>query len=129
MPKKVRLAAVLMWLVWASGAIYLLGAWLAAMRTGLSNATVLASSYAVVLIALAILIRAVTLGRNWARLVYAGLAMIAVGSIIRAWSQGGLGPGHVLIAAGLIIAYAVILVSLFHSSSAPWFDKSRRNVT
>jgi hypothetical protein len=85
--------------------------------------------YAVVLVALALLIRAVTLGRNWARLAYAALAVIAVGSIIRAWSQGGLGPLHVLIAGGLIIAYATIVVFLFHSSSASWFDRSRRNAT
>lgn len=127
MPTKVRLASGLMWLIWAAGAMYLLGAWLAASRSGLPGATTLGIIYAIVLVALAVLIRAVTLGRNWARLTYSGLAVIAVGSIVRAWFHGGLTPTQLLIAAGLVIAYSTVLVFLFHSSSAPWFNKSGGN--
>lgn len=37
MPTKVRLAAGLMWLMWAVGAVYMLGGWLVVVRAGLPN--------------------------------------------------------------------------------------------
>jgi uncharacterized membrane protein len=129
MPPKVRLALGLMWFVWAAGAIHLLAAWLEASRSAMPSATMLGIIYAVILVALVFLIRAVSLGRNWARLTYSGLAVIAVGSIVRAWFRGGLTPTQLLIGAGLIIAYSTILVFLFHSSSGRWFSKPAGNAT
>lgn len=128
MPTKVRLAVGLMWLIWVQGAFYLLGAWLVAIRSGLSSAP-LGVIYLVVLALGVILIRAVTLGRNWARFTYSGLAVIAVGSIVREWFRGGFTSTQLLIGAGLVIAYSTILAFLFHSSSGPWFNKSGGSAT
>src|SRR5689334_8572991 len=129
MPPRVRLALGFMWLTWAAGAIYLLAAWLEASRSALPSATMLGMIYVVISVALVFLIRAVSLGRNWARLVYSGLAVIAVGSILWAWFRGGLNPTQLLIGAGLIIAYSAILVFLFHSNSGRWFNKPGGNAT
>jgi hypothetical protein len=129
MPPRVRLALGLMWLIWAAGAIYLLATWLEASRSALPSASMLGISYATILVALVFLIRAVGLGRKWARLTYSGLAVIAVGSIVRAWFRGGLTQTQLLIGAGLIIAYSTILVFLFHSNSGHWFNKPRGNAT
>jgi hypothetical protein len=129
MPREVRLALGLMWLIWAAGAVYLLGAWLEAARSALPNATMLGIIYSVVMVALVLLIRAVSLGRNWARLTYSALAVIAIGSIAWAWFRGGLTPTQLLIGAGLVIAYSTVLFFLFHSSSGLWFNRSGRNAT
>jgi hypothetical protein len=118
-----------MWLIWAAGAVYLLGAWLEAARSGLPNATMLGIIYSVVMVALVLLIRAVSLGRNWARLTYSGLVVIAIGSIAWAWFRGGLTPTQLLIGAGLVIAYSTVLFFLFHSSSGLCFNRSGRNAT
>lgn len=118
-----------MWLIWAAGAIHLLAACLEASRSALPSVTMLGITYVAISVALVFLIRAVSLGRNWARLAYSALAVLAVGSIVWAWSRGGLNPTQLLIGAGLIIAYATILVFLFHSSSGHWFNKPGRNAT
>jgi hypothetical protein len=123
MPPKVRLALGLMWIIWAAGTIHLLGRWLEASRSALPGATMLGIIYAVISVALVFLIRAVGLGRNWARLTYSGQAAIAVGAIVLAWFRGGSTPTQLLIGGGLIIAYSTILVFLFHSSSGRWFNK------
>ena len=115
-----------MWLIWAGGAFYALGAWLEVSREGMPNATVLAIAYAIVLGALAILIRAITLGRNWARLTYSGLAVLAVAAIVRTWFGGSMSRTQLLTSAAVVIAYATVLFLLFLSGSAPWFKKSVR---
>jgi hypothetical protein len=125
-PTEVRFATALMWLIWAGGAFYALGAWLEVSRKGVPNATVLAITYAIVLVALAILIRAVTLGRNWARLTYSGLAVLAVAAIVRTWFAASMSRTQLLISAAVVIAYATVLFLLFLSGSAPWFKKSAR---
>lgn len=79
-----------MWLMWAVGATYALSAWLVVIRLDLPNTTALGIIYALVLVVYALLIRAVTLGRNWTRFTYSGLAIIAVGSIVWTWLLGGL---------------------------------------
>jgi hypothetical protein len=129
MPTRVRLALGLMWLVWAVSAIYFLGAWLVVIRSDLPNTTALGIIYVVVLVLYAILIRAVTRGRNWARITYSGLAGIGIGLIAWEWFLGGLNSRQVLIKAGLVIVYSTVLVCLFHSSSGPWFNRSDGNVT
>lgn len=129
MPTRVRLALGLMWLMWAVGAIYLLGAWLVVTRSGLPNTAALGIIYVVVLVLYAILIRAVAMGRNWARVTYSALAVMGIGLIVWEWFLGGLNSRQVLIKAGLVIVYSTVLVCIFHSSSGPWFNKSRGNVT
>jgi hypothetical protein len=130
MPTKIRLALGLMWLLWTWNAVRLLLAWLVVIRSGLPNTTALGIIYALVLVPYALLIWAVTLGRNWARFTYSGLAVIGVVMIFWEWFLGGLTSPQRMIWAGLvIIVHSTVLACLFHSSSRPWFNKSGGNAT
>ena len=129
MPIKVRIAVILMSLVWAAGAVHLLAAWFQAKRLGVPSTTMLAISYSLILLLLALLIRAVALGSRLARTLYSVLAVVAVGSIVVGWLSGTTSSFQFLVGAPLVVLYATILALLFHSKSAPWFDKQRRNAT
>jgi hypothetical protein len=85
---------------------------------------VLGITFAVVGAALALLIRAVMSGRNWARIIYALLALFAIASIAFGWL--GASPAMKVVGGALVIAYATILTLLFHSTSKPWFSKVAR---
>ena len=84
-PSKVVLASRLMWLLWAAGALYLIIALVSAIRMSLPGTSVLASMYALVIVLLALLIRAVTRGRNWARMTYAAIAGLGIVLIALGW--------------------------------------------
>lgn len=127
MPTKVQIATVLMWLIWVCGTVYLVGGWLVAMRTGYTAQIGLASVYVIVLTLLALLIRAVMSGQNWARITYAVLAVIAITSIVMSWISAS--PFMKVVGGILVIAYSIILTLLFHSTSRPWFSRSARNAT
>ena len=129
MPTKIRIAVILMSLVWAAGAVYILAAWFQAKRLGIPSTTMLAISYSLILLLLALLVRAVALGGRLARTLYSVLAVIAVGSIVVGWLSGTTSSFQFLVGAPLVVLYATILALLFHSESAPWFDKRRRNAT
>ena len=127
MPTKVRIATVLMWLIWVAGTVYSLGAWMMARRTGYPALVLLASIYVIVVALLALLIRAVMAGRNWARITYAVLAVIAITAIIFSWISSN--PVMKVVGGTLVIAYSIILTLLFHSASRSWFSKPARNAT
>ena len=127
MPTKVRIATVLMWLIWVAGTVYSLGAWMLAKRTGYPAHALLVSIYVIVLTLLALLIRAVMAGRNWARITYAVLAVFAITSIVLSWISAN--PVMKAVGGTLVIAYSVILTLLFHSASRSWFSRPARNAT
>jgi hypothetical protein len=121
---KVRIATVLMWLIWVAGTVYFLGAWAVAKRTGYPALALLASIHVIVLTLLALLIRAVMSGRNWARIMYAALAVFAIASIVLSWISAN--PVMKVVGGTLVIAYSIILTLLFHSASQSWFSRSAR---
>lgn len=128
MPIRVRAATVLMWLLWIGGTVYGITAWLMAKQLGAGGLVVLGIVYSLVFILLALLIRAVMKGRNWARITYSVLAVLAVAAIALDLFLGtSTGIGSQIIGGSLVMAYSAILVLLFHSTSNPWFR--RRNAT
>jgi hypothetical protein len=129
MPTKVRIAVILMSLVWTVGVVYMLTTWFQAKRLGIPSTTMLAISWSLIMLLLALLIRAVALGGRLARTLYSVLAVIAVGSIVAGWFIGTTSAVQLLVGAPLVVLYATILALLFHSESAPWFNKQRRNAT
>jgi hypothetical protein len=129
MPNKVRIAVILMSLLWAAGVVYLAAAWFQAKRLGIPSTTMLAISYSLILLLLAVLIRAVALGGRLARTLYSVFAIIAVGSIVVGWLSGATSSFQLLVGAPLVVLYATILALLFHSESASWFKRQRRNAT
>ena len=67
-----------MWLVWAGGVAYGTSTWFLAKQMGGSSLVLLGTVYVVVFLLLALLIRAVMKARNWARITYSVLAVVAV---------------------------------------------------
>lgn len=124
MPTKIRLALGLMWLLYGWNAIRLLLVWRVVIRADLPITVPLGIIYFVVSVLYVLLIRAVALGRNWARFTYSGLAVIGVGRIVWEWFYGGLTSPLWLIGGGLVIlVHSTVLACLYHSSSRPWFNK------
>ena len=66
-------------------------------------------------------------GRNWARITYAVLAVIAITAIVMSWISAS--PFMKVVGGTLVIAYSIILTLLFHSASRPWFSRPARNAT
>ena len=125
MPTSVRAATILMWLVWAGGVAYGASTWFLAKQMGGSGLVVLGTVYVVVFLFLAFLIRAVMKTRNWARITYSVLAVVAVITIaLGLFSEASSDTGSRLIGGALLLAYVAILVLLFHSTANPWFKKS-----
>lgn len=127
MPTTVHVATILMWLLWVFGAVYVASGWLAAMRAGSPSLAALTFIYVIVLVLLALLIRAVMKGHNWARITYTVFASIAIVSIVATWIAE---PSSMdLVGVALVGAYAAILALVFHSTSKPWFSRQHRNAT
>ena len=76
----------------------------------------------VIIVLLVLLIRAVSNGRNWARMLYGAMAVIAILAIGASFFSG---QEMTLIAASLriilIALYAVVMYLLFHPTSNQWF--------
>ena len=124
-PPKVVLASRLMWLLWAAGALYLIVALVSAIRMSYPGITVLASVYALVIALLALLIRAVTRGRNWARITYASIAALAIVFIALGWVRHpAADPIRAVVSICMVGGYLVILRFLFHSSASSWFRRT-----
>lgn len=120
-----------MWLFWAVGAIYLVASLYLVMQTGLPGQVPLAIGYALVIGLLALLIRAVAKGRNWARITYSVLVaaaslLIVVGLL---FAPEKLSTARQLLSGLLVASYAVIIWLLFHRDSSYWFKKDRASAT
>jgi hypothetical protein len=130
-PSKVVLATRLMWVFWAAGASYLVSRLYIAVQLALPGVLPLAIAYLVVLGLLALLILAVSKGRNWARITYSVLVAIAsllmvVGILV---APARLPVVQVVISAVLVVGYVVIIWLLFQAESASWFTKERASAT
>ena len=90
---------------------------------GTSMLALVPSTSAVTLIALlALLIRAVSRGRNWARLLYGVLAVLAILAICASFFSGlELALVAVPLRIVLIAVHVFVLFLLFHPTSNQWF--------
>jgi hypothetical protein len=76
----------------------------------------------VIIVLLALLIRAVSNGRNWARVLYGAFAVIAILAVAASFFSGsGLTLLTVLLRVILIALYVFVLYLLFHPTSNQWF--------
>jgi hypothetical protein len=81
--------------------------------------------YITILLLLALLIRAITRGRNWARITYAVFAIFAIVVLVRgSISSITSGAGTKLLFGASLIAYGAVLVLLYQSSANKWFNKA-----
>jgi hypothetical protein len=115
-----------MWLFWAIGAVYLATRVYLAVQLALTGIVALSITHLVVLGLLALLIRAVARGRNWARITYS--LFVAIASLLTVvgplFSPEQLPAPQRLLSGLLVIGYVVIIWLLFQADSAPWFKKS-----
>jgi hypothetical protein len=124
-PSQVVIAIRVMWAMLAVvGVMIAIPAVVVALVHGGTSIFALASLIsAVILIALlAILIRAVSRGRNWARVLYGALAVLAIMAICASFFSGlELAMVAVLLRIVLIALYVLVLYLLFHPTSNQWF--------
>jgi len=123
MPATVRAAAILMWLLWTSGIVCGVLIWLPAYRFGRTEMVVPGLSYVAILLLLAFLIRAVTRGRNWARIIYSVFVVFAIVVLVRGSISVPSGAGTQLLFGASLIAYGAILVLLYQSAANKWFKE------
>jgi hypothetical protein len=124
-PSQVVIAIRVMWamLAIAAVAIVIPAAVVMLVHGSTSIFALVPSISAVVLIALlALLIRAVSHGRNWARLLYGVLAVLAILAICASFFSGlELALVAVPLRIVLIAVYVFVLYLLFHPTSNQWF--------
>jgi hypothetical protein len=125
MPVTVRTAAILMWLLWVSGVVCGVLIWLPAYRMGRTEQVLPGLLYIAILLLFALLIRAITRGRNWARITYAAFAIFAIVVLVRgSISSVGSGTGTQLMFGASLIAYGAVLILLYQSSANKWFKQA-----
>jgi len=128
MPPKVTLATRLMWFLWFSSVAFMIFNLSVAARLPQPPIVSLTIMSLVAAVLLALLIRAVARGRNWARITYSVLVVFGILIIVMGWVRG-VTLTRSLISAALVVTYSGILWLLFHSGSASWFQKTRGNAT
>lgn len=124
-PPQVVIAIRVMWAMLAvfGAMIVVPAAVVTLVHGGTSIFALIPSLLAVVLIALlGLLIRAVSRGRNWARILYGALAVLAVLAICVSFFGGSkFAMAGVLLRIVLIALYSTVLYLLFHPISNQWF--------
>jgi len=124
-PSQVVIAIRVMWTMLAIAGVMIVipAAVVMLVHGGTSIFALVPSISAVVLIALlALLIRAVSRGRNWARLLYGALAVLAILAICASFFSGlKLALVAVPLRIALIAVYVLVLYLLFHPNSNQWF--------
>jgi len=119
-----------MWLLWLLGFAYLGFNLYTVIRLGLHVPVSLGVMYLLAIVLLALLIHAVAVGRNWARVVYTVMAVVAILiiglSLIRAAQTPW--PRAIFLAV-FLVAYGAILWLLYRADSVLWFRKDRLGAT
>ena len=124
-PSQVVRASQLMWVLWGLGSAYLTMALLALIVRADPVAVPLGVAYLIVIVAIAILVRAVAAGKSWARIVYATFACISIlSSVVQLAVSSGSPILQSVISFVLIGVYIWILCLLFHPRAKPWFKRS-----
>jgi len=124
-PSQVVIATRVMWVMLAIASVMIVipAAVVMLVHGGTSAFVLVPSIVAVVIITfVALLIRAVTRGRNWARIVYGALSVIAILAIAASFFSGSESLLlAVLLRIILIALYVFVLYLLFHPTSNQWF--------
>jgi hypothetical protein len=124
-PSQVVIAIRIMWTMLAvAGVMIVIPAAVVMLVHGGTSIFALAPSIVVVVLIalLALLIRAVSRGRNWARLLYGAVAVSAILAICASLFSGlELALVALLLRIVLIALYLVVLYLLFHPTSNQWF--------
>jgi hypothetical protein len=124
-PSQVVIAIQVMWAMLAiAGVVTLIPAAVVTLVHGGTSVFALVPSIVtvVIIVLLALLIRAVSSGRNWARVLYGAFAFIAILAVAASFFSGsGLTLLAVLFRVGLIAIYVFVLYLLFHPTSNQWF--------
>ena len=125
-PQQIVTAGRIMWALWAlGGALILIGIVAAAVQSR-PGIMVLSIQFLITMALLGLLIRSVLAGKNWARIVYALVACIAVaGVLLRVISAPQLNVVSLIGPAALVGVYATVLWLLFHPASRPWFRRDK----
>ena len=125
-PQQIVTAGRIMWALWAlGGALILIGIVAAAVQSR-PGIMVLSIQFLITMALLGLLIRSVLAGKNWARIVYALVACIAVAVVlVRVVSTPQLNIVSLLVPAALIGVYGTVLWLLFHPASRPWFRRDK----
>ena len=129
-PANVANAVRLMWLFWALGtAIVTFRLAQAVQLAGISVPLIVMSLLAFT--ALALLIRAVSRGRNWARITYSALVACASLLMVQATlrTPQDVAAVRVLLTALLVVGYLVIIWLLFRADSSAWFKRDKTGQT
>lgn len=115
-----------MWALWTlGGALMLIGIVAAAVQSR-PGVMVLSIQFLITMSLLGLLIRSVLVGKNWARIVYALVACIAVAVVLmRVVSTPQLNVVSLAVPAALIGVYGTVLWLLFHPASRPWFRRDK----
>jgi hypothetical protein len=124
-PSQVVIAIRIMWAMLAVSRVMIAipAAVVMLVHGGTSIFALAPSIVAVVLITLlAFLIRAVSRGRNWARMLYGALTVLAISAICVSFFSGmALALVALLLRIVLIALYLVVLYLLFQPTSNQWF--------
>jgi hypothetical protein len=126
-PGQVVTAGRIMWTLWAAGGGLLLIGLVSAIVRSQPGVMILTVQFLIVMALLGLLIRAVLMGKNWARIVYAVMACFVMGAVsLSLASRPQVVAKDLALAAVLIVAYSIILGLLFHRDAAAWF-RSRKS--
>ena len=125
-PHQVVIAGRIMWSLYALGGALILIGIVAAIAQSRPGIMILVIQFLIVMALFGLLIRSVLAGRNWARIVYALVACIAVAVLLmRAASASQLSFVSLAVPAALIGVYGTVLWLLFHPASRPWFRRDK----
>lgn len=125
-PQQVVTAGRIMWALWALGSALILIGIVAAAVQSRAGVMALSIQFLITMGLLGLLIRSVLAGKNWARIVYALVACIAVAVVlVRVVSTPQLNIVSLLVPAALIGVYGTVLWLLFHPASRPWFRRDK----
>lgn len=124
-PAKIDRALHIMWVLWAIGSLYLVGAFVFGATGGTIETNILVSLgllYLLVIVMLAFLIRAVSSGKNWARVTYGVLASLSSILIVLAnLFSARINLPKSIISLLFVAAYISVIWILFQRASTDWF--------
>jgi hypothetical protein len=125
-PQQIVIAGRIMWALYALGSVLILIGIVAAVAQSRPGVMILIIQFLIAMALLGLLIRSVLAGKNWARIVYALVACIAVAVVLmRLVSAPELNVVSLLGPAALIGLYSAVLWLLFHPASRPWFRREK----
>jgi len=128
-PYKVVLAIRIMWGLWSLGSLFLIAVFTSAFFAGNLQKEIivpLGIVYFLVISLTGLLVRAVSKGKNWARLLYTIIACISIAlTVFGQIVKPQITLPSLIITITLTIAYSIIIYLLFHRESKILFSRSK----